>query len=79
MYEIQAAIQHALEHGDLRYAGWLMLATGLVMALVGVIRGQEFKVGYWRMTVSLLVLGITAMSGLLAEGLKIIAKLIGAG
>ena len=79
MLIIQQAIRQAIENGHLIYAGWFMLATGLVMALVGVIRSQEFKVGYWRMTVSLLILGITAMSGLLEEGLKIIAKLIGAG
>lgn len=78
MLSIQAAIQHAIEHGDLRYAGWLMLVIGLGLVVVGVVRNQSFKVGYWRMAISLLVLGITAMSGLLAEGLKIIAKLIGA-
>ncbi len=78
MLSIQEAIQRAIEHGDLRYAGWAMLVVGLLLVAVGAIRKQTFKVGYWRMTISLLVLGITAMSGLLAEGLKIIAKLIGA-
>jgi len=78
MFLIQEAIHQAIENGHLVYAGWAMLIVGLSMALVGVIRKQSFKIGYWRMTVTLLVLGITAMSGLLAEGLKIIAKLIGA-
>ncbi len=79
MYLIQAAIEKAIESGDLRWAGWAMLAAGILMAMVGTFRNQAFKIGYWRMTSTLLILGITAMSGLLEEGLKIIAKLIGAG
>jgi len=79
MYLIQMAIERAIESGDLRWAGWAMIGAGIVMAMVGTFRNQTFKVGYWRMVTTFLVIGITAMSGLLEEGLKIIAKLIGAG
>lgn len=80
MYLIQQAIQHAIEQGHLLYAGWAMLIVGLLLVVLGAVRKQSFKVGYWRMTISLLILGIGAMSGLLEEVLKIIAKLIpGAG
>ena len=79
MMLLQEAIQQAIEHGDLRWAGWAMLVVALLMVIVGTLRNQTFKLGYWRMCSTLLILGITAMSGLLDEGLKIIAKLIGAG
>ena len=78
---VQQAMQEAAEHGHLITAGWLILGVTLLLWVVGmsIAMYQREKFRYWRMITIGLVLGLAAMSGLLDEVLKIIAKGIGAG
>jgi len=77
---LQAAIEESIEHGHLINAGWLVLIVTLVVFAVGmwfaIKRKESYR--YWRVTISMTIIGFAAMSGLMDEALAIFAKFLGA-
>lgn len=77
---IQAAIAESIEHGHLINAGWLTLIVTLLLFMAGmgyaIHRKEPFR--YWRVITTMALLAFAAMSGLMDEALKIIAKFLGA-
>ena len=80
MMLLQEAIEHSLESGRLINAGWLTLIVTLVVFAFGMFfaikRKESFR--YWRIISTMTLIGFAAMSGLMDEALKIIAKFLGA-
>ena len=79
---IQESIEESIKYGHLVRAGYAMLISGLLISVFGtavaIVRKERFR--YWQIAFTLLVLGLAALSGLMDEGLKIVAgQLTGGG